>query len=138
MSQVCAPYKSMTFTDGPASGKQGAALGCPTPVRKGNTLQGFKEVRTENGLSKGQNMAWTGLIVSSSLDREDVAHCSHILLHHASGEQGVALGTSTPKAIKSPVFYCLDVYHMSPDSGQRQYKSRVMKRRLNPIETGPP
>ena len=37
--------------------------------RGGNTLKGFKDVRTENGSSQGQNLALTGLLVPTSLDR---------------------------------------------------------------------
>jgi len=36
--------------------------------RGGNTLKGFKGFRTENGSSRGQNLAMTGLFVPSSLD----------------------------------------------------------------------
>ena len=32
-------------------------------------MKGFKDVRTENGSSQGQNLALTGLLVPTSLDR---------------------------------------------------------------------
>ena len=40
-----------------------------TDERGGNNLNGLKFVRTENGSSKSQNLALTGLFVPSSLDR---------------------------------------------------------------------
>jgi len=36
--------------------------------RGGNNVNGFKDCRTENGSSQGQNLALTGLFVPSSLD----------------------------------------------------------------------
>jgi hypothetical protein len=35
--------------------------------RKWNTMQGMKDIHTENGASKGHNRALTGLFVQSSL-----------------------------------------------------------------------
>jgi len=40
----------------------------PTGERGGNNLNGFKDIRTENGSRQGQNLALTGLCVPRSLD----------------------------------------------------------------------
>jgi len=43
------------------------AVGAPPAAEQGwNNLNGFEDVRTENGSSKGQNLALTGLLVPSS------------------------------------------------------------------------
>ena len=39
---------------------------CPRPTRRGHNWQGFKDSRSENGSSQGQNLALTGLCVPSS------------------------------------------------------------------------
>jgi len=40
-----------------------------TPAeRVGNNLNGFKDFRTENGSSQGQNLAFTGLFAPGSID----------------------------------------------------------------------
>ena len=39
--------------------------------REGNSLNGFKDLRTENGSSQGQNPALTGLFVPSWLDSRE-------------------------------------------------------------------
>ena len=45
-----------------------------TGERGGNNLNGFKNFRTENGSSQGQNLALTGLFVPSSLGRARGRH----------------------------------------------------------------
>ena len=46
---------------------------------------------------------------------------------------GTQLPLHQPSEWDQIVFFnCLDVYHKSPDSGERQYKSRTWERRCDP------
>jgi len=62
------PFPPRRAHPGPGPYTAEQARGKERAERRGNTLTGFPDFRIENGSSQGQNLALTGLCVSSSRD----------------------------------------------------------------------